>query len=883
MFNQTRPQLDDVKRAAAGQWPNTIATVGGIDPQLLDGLHHPCPKCGGVDRFRLIDEDAGSCFCNQCFSERNGDGIAAVQWLVGCDFQEALQLIADHLSVSPAAPVRPVKTEPAMKTTANLNDAFETIAEGSQADLRAMWAATKPPITPEAVKAAGGRAVNWPKRYQGDGRCIAFPAIDDHGNVRGEILRRVTGEDFAAVGKLPQRKTHMVKGSRDGWIVPGGWDRVRRAQFVWKVEGVPDALALYSHLPDDHAVVTNICGAKSVPPFLDPFKGKSVIVVGDADNAGIAGANRYAAKLGRVAEETRIVHLPYAVVEDHGKDLRDYFNDGGTFEQLLALADAAEAVVPGEVDPNDDGRPEIVLGADEFRVIDQAIKALTADKSLYVRGGSLSTVIHGGEDTDGIERPENAAKIATIELPTLRERLTRYSRLLKMNEKEELVPAHPPAWLTQGIACRGYWPGLRNLLGVVTTPVLRPDGSVLATPGYDPATGLYFDPSGLVVDVPDRPTREQSQDAAAEVLEEFTDFPFEAECHQSALLALIFTVFSRHAFSGPVPLFLVEANVAGTGKGLLVDAAGLILTGSNISRMSNPRDDDEARKRITAIAIKGDSVVLIDNIAGELGGASLDAALTATHWQDRILGGNVIVNLPLNTTWIATGNNVTLLADTSRRVCPIRMYCKEEKPEERTGFVHEDLRAHVRENRPKLVRAALTALRGYFVAGKPQAKLSGWGSFEGWTSVVRQAVVWLGMPDPALGRVEMVARSDTQANALRQLLECWQEVDPWGEGVTTGDLLSKLSRERDNYPGVREAILELCGGTHDKLPGVRAVGNKLRHVRGRVIGGRMLDAVLNRNKVNAWKVMSGTDSLPTAAGSEGSTGSVSTPTTNYHF
>lgn len=880
MINHERPQVDDIKRAAAGRWSDTIATVGGIDPQLLDGRHHPCPKCGGVDRFRLLDEADGAVYCNQCFSERNGDGIAAIQWLLECEFQEALQLIADHLSVSPADPVRPVKTEPATKSAANLNDAFDPISEGSQADLRAMFAASKPPITPEAVEAAGGVAVNWPKKFQGDGRCIAFPAVDDHGNVRGQILRRVNGEEFAPVGKLPKRKAHMVKGSRDGWIVPGGWDRVRRAQIVWKVEGLPDALALYSRLPADHAVVTNICGAKSVPPFLDPFKGKSVAIVPDADQAGVAGANRYAAKLGRVADEVRIAPLPYAVTEDHGRDLRDWLNDGGTLEALQAIADNAEAIVPGEVDLDDDGRPEIVLGTDEHRVIDQTVAALSADDSIYVRGGKLSTIIHGGIDTDGIARPETAARIVAIEAPTLRERITRHVRLLKMNEKEDLVPAHPPQWLTMGVSCRGYWPGLRNLAGIVKTPVLRPDGSVLSTPGYDATTGLFFDPTGLVVDVPDKPTRQEAQDAAAEILEVFCDFPFESECHQSSVLALIFSEFARPAFTGPVPLFVTEANVAGTGKGLLVDVVGLILTGDDLSRMSNPTNDEEARKRITSIAVRGDRIVLIDNIAGELGGAALDAALTATRWQDRILGGNEMVDLPLSVLWIATGNNVTLLADTSRRVCPIRMNCTEERPEERTGFVYSDLRGHVRANRAKLVRAALTALRGYFVAGQPQASLPGWGSFEGWTSVVRQAVVWLGMPDPAIGRIEMVARSDTQANALRQLLECWQEVDQWSEGLTTGDLMRKLTRERDNCPGVLEAILELCGGTIEKLPGVRAVGNKLRHVRGRVIGGRMLDGIKNRVGVQVWKVVG--PSVVTA-GSEGSTESVSAPATNFMF
>jgi len=61
--------------------------------------------------------------------------------------------------------------------------------------------------------------------------------------------------------------------------------------------------------------------------------------------------------------------------------------------------------------------------------------------------------------------------------------------------------------------------------------------------------------------------------------------------------------------------------------------------------MSNPRDDDECRKRITAIALAAEPAVLIDNIVYGLGCASLDAALTATTWQDRILGRSETVDL----------------------------------------------------------------------------------------------------------------------------------------------------------------------------------------------------------------------------------------------
>ena len=66
--------------------------------------------------------------------------------------------------------------------------------------------------------------------------------------------------------------------------------------------------------------------------------------------------------------------------------------------------------------------------------------------------------------------------------------------------------AHPPAWLVQGVESLGYWPGIRPLEAVVTAPVLLPDGRVLQRPGYDPDSGLLYQPDADYLPVPEKPT-----------------------------------------------------------------------------------------------------------------------------------------------------------------------------------------------------------------------------------------------------------------------------------------------------------------------------------------------------------------------------------------
>jgi len=100
-----RKQIDVelVRQAAMGRWPEILVSVAEIPADWLDGRHHPCPQCGGKDRFRLLASSTGGCFCNQCFRTKNGDGFAAIQWASGVDFVAAVHAVADYLGIDATA------------------------------------------------------------------------------------------------------------------------------------------------------------------------------------------------------------------------------------------------------------------------------------------------------------------------------------------------------------------------------------------------------------------------------------------------------------------------------------------------------------------------------------------------------------------------------------------------------------------------------------------------------------------------------------------------------------------------------------------------------------------------------------------------------------
>ena len=74
------------------------------------------------------------------------------------------------------------------------------------------------------------------------------------------------------------------------------------------------------------------CDLGAPPDVLHAFSG--------GGSAGAAGVLYAATRIFPVATETKIVKLPFEHSASHGKDLRDFFNERHTIDELLAIADA---------------------------------------------------------------------------------------------------------------------------------------------------------------------------------------------------------------------------------------------------------------------------------------------------------------------------------------------------------------------------------------------------------------------------------------------------------------------------------------------------------------------------------------------------------------
>jgi hypothetical protein len=487
----------------------------------------------------------------------------------------------------------------------------------------------------------------------------------------------------------------------------------------------------------------------------------------------------------------------------------------------------------------DDELPPIFDTFDEHEMSVLADRYLAGDPELHQRGGLLVHVLRDESPGAGVARARAAPRIAQIQVAWLRALTTRRVRWMRYKRaKDGSIEEHrikPPTHAIAAFHARGHWECIRKLEGVTATPVFRPDGSLCTTPGYDQTTGVLYEPHEAFPTIPERPTRQDADDALEALRYVIQDFPFENAAHEAAWFAAVLTPLARYAFRGPAPCFLIDANSPGVGKGKLAAAAAIIATGRAPTMVVLDHDEREQRKRITSIAIEGDAVVVLDNVEGRFGSPTLCAALTSDEWSDRVLGGSESYRGPLLTTWLATANNAQLTTDMVRRTAHVRVVTNLEHPEERTGFAIPHLEQYVHAHRPRLAAAALTILRGWHCAGRPDPGLPTWGSFEGWSTVVRHALVWAGLRDPGETRAQLRALSDSASDNLIQLVEGWMQVVLPGSRLTTGEILTKA--KSDSGEPLREAMEGFAPG---KALTSKGIGKLLSRYRGRVVDGRII-------------------------------------------
>jgi hypothetical protein len=418
-------------------------------------------------------------------------------------------------------------------------------------------------------------------------------------------------------------------------------------------------------------------------------------------------------------------------------------------------------------------RPVIHLG-------DLSMDATKGEQILV--GASVELYQHAG----GLVRPiveiaaaahghvTRVARLQKVDATYLRDLLGRHAewQVFSTREKKWVKKDPVPMEIAKTILARvGEW-SLPTIAGIITTPTMRPDGSLLTKPGYDPVTRLLLVEPPEMPPVPDNPSRDDALIALAMLEELLLEFPFDDEVSKAVALSALLTPIARGAF--PVtPLHAFSAPAPGSGKSYLGDVTASIAIGQLMPVMVAGRSADETEKRLGAALMTGQPLISIDNVTGGLGGDALCVAIERASVVMRILGKSEQVRIEARgTTFFASGNNISIVGDVCRRVITAMLNPRIERPELRE--FRSNPVAKIMANRGAYIAAALTVCRAYIVAGRPEpAKRL--ASFEGWSDTVRSALIWLGKADP-VASMEAARDQDPERNELLALLEAWADV-----------------------------------------------------------------------------------------------------------
>jgi putative DNA primase/helicase len=516
-------------------------------------------------------------------------------------------------------------------------------------------------------------------------------------------------------------------------------------------------------------------------------------------------------------------------------------------QAVAALGEMVSAAIspPGV---EDHGRPVIrVLSGLRHWAADQGLQAMASARvPFYQRGRSLvRAALSKAKTSDGqvVEIPG----IVDVTLPILCRALGSVAEWERVKADGEPVRIDPPKEVVEQIGSMfGEWP-FPPLTGVIGTPTMRPDGSILDAVGYDDATGLVLISPPKMPSIPDRPTRVQANQARETLLDLLSEFPFADETSRSVALSMILTAVLRGALLPAVPMHVATAPQPGTGKSYLLDIASAIATGERCAVIAIAPNPEETEKRLIGAALSGQPIIAIDNVSDTLAGDFLMQVTERPLLQVRPLGTSKPISISNTFTVFANGNNLCAAADLVRRTIICRLDANLENPEERE-FKSNPVKV-VLADRGKYVAACLVIGRAYIVAERP-GMLRSLPSFEPWSDLVRSAIVWIGMNDPC-DSMELARAEDPIRAARSAVFTSWAtELGLNPNGLTTAELISEAEAIDDHgflHKGFREACLSVAAERSGTTISGRRLGKYLASAEKNRVGD--LKLTINRQDV----------------------------------
>jgi hypothetical protein len=346
------------------------------------------------------------------------------------------------------------------------------------------------------------------------------------------------------------------------------------------------------------------------------------------------------------------------------------------------------------------------------------------------------------------------------------------------------------------LAAAAISPRVRELDLIVAYPVYRP-GFDLAFPGYNANGRVFYDEHPDLVGL--QPHREGALDVLGDLV---MDFPLKDDASRENVYGLMLTLVLRPAIEGCVPFHLFMASLERTGKGRLIDTAGIAVTGHQVRPLQLTEKEVEREKRISSLLIAGRPVAHFDNIpGGEVMDSPALASLATAYprWGGRLLGKSLDLDLPNRVVVTMSGNNVRAMGELCKRTVPIVLESKTPTPELRDDFVHADCLAHAASRRREVLAALLGLVESWRAAGMPTSRMR-MGGFERWTAAVGGVLGCAGATAWMTNYRKWVSLADDAGADAEKLVREWARM--YGERPITASEILNLARTTETFARV---------------------------------------------------------------------------------
>ena len=380
-------------------------------------------------------------------------------------------------------------------------------------------------------------------------------------------------------------------------------------------------------------------------------------------------------------------------------------------------------------------------------------------------------------------------------------------------DKPANLPIPAPVDVVRDLLAKPSWAETEfpTIERISTVPLFTSSGTLVKEPGYNPVAKVWYEPGGLAVQpVPQNPTDDEVKQAVTLLRDEYLgDFPFEGEADKANALAYLVTPFIREMVN-LVPMLIVDAPTAGTGKGLLLKCIAFLALGTMPAMKPQPENESEWKKALTAILVDLPVFIVFDNMAGTLKSDYLCSMLTSEIWSDRELGSTRTVHVPVRAITMGTANNLEVAGDIPRRLVWSRLDSKRERPDERKPeeFKHPDILAWAKERRGDLVHAVLVLVQAWIVRGKKPGSQT-MGSYEDWAHTVGGILEMAGVPGFLSNAAKKRERVDGDVAEWKAFCAAWFEEHALG--VVAVRELYALAQAKDLLPWVTAAETEQGG------------------------------------------------------------------------